>query len=99
MGPNTYNVRLITSSGGSTIGNTFELGRTIAGTVTMSGGTPLAGVALAAPGGSCSSTNASGQYTCLVPPGWTGSVTPSASGYLFTPASRSYTNLASNPTA
>jgi RHS repeat-associated protein len=99
LGVETYNARLVTSSGGVTIGNQFQVGRTITGTVAVGGVTPLAGVALSAPGGSCSATNGSGQYTCLVPNGWTGSVTPSVSGYLFTPASRSYTSLAANQTA
>ena len=49
------------------------------GTVTANG-SPLAGVALAATGGvGCTSTGASGQYGCTVPPGWSGSVTPSLS--------------------
>jgi RHS repeat-associated protein len=98
MPPEAWTVRLTTSSGGVTNGNVLQVGRTIVGTVTVSG-TPLAGVAISAPGGSCTSTNGSGQYSCLVPHGWTGNVTPSASGYLFTPASRSYSSLANNPTA
>jgi hypothetical protein len=34
-----------------------------------------------------------------VPQGWSGSVTPSLSGYTFTPASRSYSSVAANQTA
>ena len=58
----------------------------LSGTVTMNG-VPLSNVTLAAPGGVCTSSNASGQYSCNVPPGWSGSVTPSANGYTFTPPS------------
>jgi hypothetical protein len=34
-----------------------------------------------------------GLYTFTVPSGWTGTVTPSLTGYTFTPDSKSYTNL------
>lgn len=62
----------------------------ITGTIAASG-SPLSGVALAATNGAtCSSSNASGQYSCTVPHNWSGVVTPSSSGYLFVPASRSH---------
>ena len=71
----------------------------VSGSVTLNG-LALANVALAATGGpSCSSTNSAGQYSCTVPFGWSGSVTPSASGYSFGPASRSYTSVSSNQSA
>ena len=71
----------------------------VGGTVTL-GGSPFAGAALAATnGGTCTSSNASGQYSCTVVQGWSGSVTPSASGYAFTPASRNYTNVAAGQSA
>src|SRR5262249_58220873 len=35
----------------------------------------------------------SGQYGCTVPQGYTGTVTPSLTGYTFTPPSRSYSNV------
>ncbi|MBK7262639.1 MAG: S8 family serine peptidase [Rubrivivax sp.] len=74
---------------------TFQL----SGTVTLSG-TAMGSVSLAATNGaSCTPSNAAGQYSCTVPSGWSGSVTPSLSGYTFTPASRSYTSvLATKPT-
>ncbi|HMH17687.1 MAG TPA: RHS repeat-associated core domain-containing protein [Burkholderiales bacterium] len=72
---------------------------TLTGTVAV-GTTPTAGVAFAANnGGICTASNASGQYSCTVPQGWTGSVTPSLSGYGFTPASRAYSSLAGNQAA
>ena len=71
----------------------------VSGTVTV-GGAPLAGVAFAATNGvTCTNSNASGQYSCSVPQGWSGSVTPSLSGYTFTPASRNYTNVTAHQTA
>jgi RHS repeat-associated protein len=71
----------------------------VSGTVT-SGGSPLANVAFGAPGGgSCSASNASGQYTCAVPSGWSGTVTPALSGYVLSPASQSYSNVTANQTA
>jgi RHS repeat-associated protein len=71
----------------------------VSGSVTLNG-LPLANVALAATGGpTCSSTNGAGQYSCTVPLGWTGSVTPSASGYSFGPVNRSYSNVAANQSA
>ena len=72
---------------------------TVSGTVTV-GGSPLTGVSFAgATGGSCGTSNAAGQYSCTVPQGFTGTLTPSLSGYTFTPASRSYSNVAANQAA
>jgi uncharacterized protein YbdZ (MbtH family) len=69
---------------------------TVSGTVTA-GGAALAGVAFAANnGGTCISSNASGQYSCTVPQGWSGSVTPSLAGYSFVPVSRDYSNVTAN---
>jgi len=71
----------------------------ISGTVTLNGAA-LSGVAFTATGGvSCSSSDATGSYACTVPQGWTGTVTPALSGYIFTPTSRSYSNVAANQTA
>ena len=72
----------------------------ISGVVAVNG-SALAGVAIAGTNGaSCTAvTNASGQYSCAVPSGWSGSVTPSASGYAFDPASRSYSNVTASQSA
>jgi hypothetical protein len=71
----------------------------VSGTVTLSGAA-LSGVNFAATGGvSCTSSDATGGYACTVPQGWSGTVTPSLSGYSFTPPSRSYSNVAANQTA
>jgi hypothetical protein len=42
--------------------------------------------------------DAIGNYTIRVPLNWTGTITPSKSGYLFSPASASFTNLTANQT-
>ncbi len=71
----------------------------VSGSVTLNG-LALTNVAMTATGGpTCSSTNGAGQYSCTVPLNWSGSVTPSANGYSFGPASRSYTSISSNQTA
>src|SRR6185295_2791781 len=71
----------------------------VSGTVT-SGGNPLSAVNFAATGtASCpGASNAQGQYSCTVPQGWSGSITPSLSGYAFTPAARTYSGVAANQT-
>jgi hypothetical protein len=38
-------------------------------------------------------SRANGNYSLLVPPGWSGTVTPSKAGYVFTPAKRTYSNV------
>jgi hypothetical protein len=43
-------------------------------------------------------SNSLGNYLITVPLGWTGTVTPSKSGYLFSPASKPYTNIQGNQT-
>jgi RHS repeat-associated protein len=71
----------------------------VSGTVTLNG-LALPNVAMAATGGpTCTTSNGAGQYSCTVPFNWTGSVTPSATGYSFGPANRSYTSVAANQTA
>jgi hypothetical protein len=71
----------------------------VSGTVTLSGA-GLGGVSFAATGGvSCTTSGATGSYACTVPQGWSGTITPSLSGYTFTPLSRSYSSVAANQTA
>jgi hypothetical protein len=72
---------------------TYQVSGTVSGAI-------ASGVAFTATGGvSCTSSNTVGQYSCTAPGGWTGTVTPSLSGYSFTPASRSYSNVGANQTA
>ena len=71
----------------------------VSGTVALSG-VGLGGVTLTATGGvSCGTTKRTGTYSCTVPSGWTGTVTPALAGYTFTPGSRSYSNVTANATA
>jgi RHS repeat-associated protein len=91
--PGTYQLRIFVNNGYSATSNNFSVSAKLSGTVTLSGA-PLSGVGFAPTnGGTCEPSNAVGQYSCSVPPGWSGSITPSLSGYAFTPASRSYSNV------
>ena len=72
----------------------FEVRPFMNGTVS-SGGSPLAGVSISATSGAaCGAiTDASGYWGCVIPYGWSGTVTVSKPGNLFSPVSRSYTNV------
>ena len=63
----------------------------ISGTVTP----PLLGVVMSGfPGNPV--TNSSGEYTAYVYSGWSGTVTPIFAGYIFDPASRTYSDVTGN---
>jgi Flp pilus assembly protein TadG len=67
----------------------------IAGFVRTSGGTPLIGVTMTGLPGS-PSTDSDGFYWAEVPDGWSGTVTPHKGSYVFSPSSRTYTNITSD---
>jgi hypothetical protein len=68
----------------------------IAGVVT-SQGKALNGVRLtASPSADCSDSGDNGSYSCIVASDWSGTITPSLSGYTFSPASLSLSNLSGN---
>jgi hypothetical protein len=70
---------------------------TISGSVTF-GGSPLANVVMnGLPGNPA--TDASGNYSVVVDYGWSGTVTPIMTGYTFTPANITYTNVSADQTA
>ena len=72
---------------------------TISGTIRTSGGVGVSGVTVAGNnGGGSTTTNASGYYSITVPHGWFGRVTPTLSGYTFTPNYLDYTGVSSNQT-
>ena len=72
---------------------------TISGYVRTEGGSGISGVTLSfSNGGGSTITNSNGYYSKQVPYGWSGTVTPSKSGYTFSPPSRSYSNVTSNQT-
>ncbi|HWH47863.1 MAG TPA: hypothetical protein VN664_08685 [Burkholderiales bacterium] len=72
----------------------FQVQPTVGGTVT-SGGVPLAGATISFPAGALCNpvTDASGHWGCVIPVGWSGTITPSKPGVLFSPASRTFTNV------
>ncbi len=72
----------------------------LAAPLTISGNAGLAGAALGYTDGVAKTALAdgSGNYSFTVRSGWSGTVTPSLTGYGFTPAGRSYTNVKSDQT-
>jgi len=70
---------------------------TISGTVTSSG-SPLSGVTMSGLSGN-PVTDANGFYSAQVGSGWSGTVTPTKTGYTFSPTSRTYSNVTSDQTA
>jgi hypothetical protein len=70
----------------------------ISGTVRLVNGPPLADVTLRAETDASAVTGTNGQFTLVLPPGWSGTVTPEKSGFAFTPTSRAYVNVTANLT-
>ncbi len=66
--------------------------------ISIAGNAGLSGVALTYTGGS-TLTDGSGNYSFSVQVGWSGTVTPSKTGFMFSPANRIYTSLTSSQTA
>ncbi len=68
---------------------------------TISGNAGLAGATLSYTDGTPKTviSDSSGNYSIAVPAGWSGTVTPSSTGYTFSPTSRTYSNLSANQTA
>jgi hypothetical protein len=69
---------------------------TISGSVGNPGG-GISGVVMnGLPGNPVTSTSGSYTATALIPYGWSGTVTPTLTGYTFSPASQTYSNVTSN---
>lgn len=68
--------------------------------LTISGNADIEGVTLNYTDGTAKSvlTDATGAYSFMVPFNWSGTVTPSKTGYTFTPTNRSYTNVITSKT-
>ncbi len=64
----------------------------------ISGNAGIGLASLAYTGGS-TTANGGGVYSFTVPYGWSGTVTPSLTGYTFSPASRTYTSVTADQTA
>jgi hypothetical protein len=69
--------------------------QTISGKVTNIGGTGISDITMTLSTGGTVTTAADGGYMLSVASGWSGSLTPSKSGYIFNPSSRPYTNVTS----
>jgi hypothetical protein len=69
---------------------------TISGAVRHSKGTGIPGVTLTFTPGGTVKTDDNGDYSNAVTFGWSGTVTPSLTGYTFTPANRTYSSVKSN---
>jgi len=69
--------------------------------VAISGNAGVAGATLSYTDGTAKTATAdgTGAYLINVPRGWTGTVTPSKTGFTFTPSNRSYNNLLTSQTA
>ena len=70
----------------------------ISGTITQGGSTLSAVNLSASAGGTCTTSNTSGVYSCSVPQGWSGTVAPALVGYTFTPTLRSYASVGADQT-
>jgi len=69
----------------------------ISGRVRTAGGAGIGGVSLTfSNGGGSTVSNSSGFYDKRVPEGWSGTATPSKSGYVFIPPQRSYLDVVSD---
>ncbi len=67
-------------------------------TYTISGNAGVSGATISFTGGSSVSADGAGNFIITVPYGWTGTITPTLSGYFFTPANLSFTNVQANQT-
>jgi hypothetical protein len=70
-------------------------------TITLAGNAGIAGAVISWTDGSAKTATAdtSGNYSIIVPYLWSGTVTPSLTGYTFTPVNRTYTNGAADQPA
>src|SRR5579885_517545 len=87
------------NQGTATLGLVVNNAYTISGQITYSG-SGLSGVGVSLSGGGATTTNASGNYSFSgLSPGGSYTVTPAATGYQFTPTSRSFAKLSADQTA
>jgi sugar lactone lactonase YvrE len=72
---------------------------TISGSVKISSGAGISGVTMTLNTGGTATTDSSGNYSFSnIAAGSGGTVTPSKSGYIFTPASQTFSNISANQT-
>jgi len=88
------------SSSGQTMSFTVTMTSTspaISGTVKNTAGVGIAGVTMTfSAGGGSTTTDADGIYTWFVSSGWSGTVTPTKTGNIFDPSSRTYSDVTSS---
>lgn len=86
-----------TSSVAVTVGTFYTVSGSVSG---LAGGSNLTVAGIGSGGSanvSCSVTSGSPDtFSCLVPPNWSGSITPSATGYSFSPTVVSLSNVTAN---
>ena len=70
----------------------------ISGFVKRTNGVALPNVLLSAGGALSTATDTNGSYALTVPPSWSGTLTPSLAGWVFTPPSLSYVSLTADAT-
>ncbi len=71
----------------------------ISGNIVDLGGLPVDGIEVSADNsGGSDTTDANGDYVLTINENWSGTVTPTKSGYTFEPASTSYTTVTANQT-
>ncbi len=82
------------ASGGGGVAEAIVTYYSVSGSVRTPSDAPVEGVAM----GGLAGTNSGfdGAYAGSVPAGWSGTVTPAKTGWVFTPVSRSYANVASD---
>jgi len=71
---------------------------TISGYVKNSSGVAISGVSMTTDSGGSTTTDSSGYYSFVNNFPWSGTITPSKTGYTFLPASKSYTSVTTNQT-
>jgi hypothetical protein len=80
------------------VGTASQQGYSISGYVRTGAGVAIDGVAMTGLPAT-TTTNADGFYSCIVPYGWNGNVTPVKGTFVFSPVSRSYTYVMSDQNA
>ena len=71
----------------------------VSGSVKTASATGVSGVLITfSNSGGTATTDASGNYSVTLPNGYSGTATPSKTGYTFSPATRTYSNLTTNQT-
>jgi len=96
--PNTiYHYRVVVSVNTGTAYGADKTFTTASLTYTITGNAGVAGATINYTDGS-TTTDGNGDYSITVSYGWSGAVTPSKAGYVFSPTSKSYSNVTSNQT-